>query len=139
MATFQESVAVRNASNDAKEVTIGTAPKLRFYTGAIPANCAAARTGTLIAEGSLPSDWMNASAAGVKGKLGTWTVTGLPAAGAGANVGYFSITDTAGTTVHQQGDVTATGGGGAMTVDNISVANAQAVNVNTYDITAGNA
>ena len=36
----QLSVAVRNARGDAYETAIGTAPKLRLYTGAQPATSA---------------------------------------------------------------------------------------------------
>ena len=136
---LQESVAVRNASLDAREVAIGTAPKLLIYTGAAPADCATAASGTLIAEGTLPSDWLAAAAAGVKSKLGAWAMAGLPAAGGGATAGYFRLVDSAGTTCHQQGSVTISGGGGVMTLDNTSIANGQSITVNSYDITAGNA
>ena len=50
------STAVRNAQLDAIETTIGVSPKLRILTGTAPANCAAAQTGTLLAELTLPSD-----------------------------------------------------------------------------------
>jgi hypothetical protein len=37
-----------------------------------------------------------------------------------------------------QGSVTVTGGGGDMTMDNVSVANAQVATVNTFTINAAN-
>lgn len=94
------SVAVRNAQADALETTIGTAPKVQFHTGLRPANCAAARTGTLLANISAPSDWLSAASNGAKSLSGTWTDSSADAAG---YAGYFSIMDTAGTTCHCQG------------------------------------
>ena len=132
---IQESVAVANARLDAIETTVGTSPKLRLYSGAMPANCAAARTGTLLCEMTLPSDWLAAASAGAKAKSGTWTGTGAAAGSAG----YWAIMDAAGTTCHMQGTVTATGGGGDMTLDNIVIAAAQVVTVSTFTLTDGNA
>jgi hypothetical protein len=136
---LQLSVAARDAQNDAIETTISTTPKLRLYSGAQPANCAAAASGTLCAELDLPSDWLGDSAAGVKSKAGTWSGVGHANAGAGTDVGHFRVTDAAGTTCHIQGSVTVTGGGGDLTMDNINVATDQAVTVNSFALTAGNA
>jgi hypothetical protein len=139
MAVLQFSSLMRDNRLDQFEVTLVTAPKLRIMSGSMPANCAAADTGTMLCEMALPSDWMNASSGGVKTKLGTWSGTGDAAAGAGTNAGYFRIKNTAGTTTHCQGDVTATGGGGAMTIDNLSIASGQTVTVSAFTITDGNA
>jgi hypothetical protein len=100
----QYSQAVVNNGLDSRETTIGTAPKLYFFTGAAPANCAAADSGTLLNTGgtALPSDWLAAASAGSKAKAGAWTGTFT---GAGT-VGHFRIKDTAGTTCHLQGSVT---------------------------------
>jgi hypothetical protein len=131
----QYSVAVNNARLDAIETAVGVTPILRMRTGAQPANCAAADTGTVLATVTLPSDWMGAASAGVKSKSGTWTDASADAAG---TVGHFRIYDSAGTTCHIQGNVTATGGGGDMTVDNVVFAAGQSFTVNTFAITAGN-
>lgn len=135
---IQLSVTARNDRLDAFEVTTGTAPKLRIMSGAAPANCAAADSGTLLCEISLPSDWMAAAAAGSKAKSGTWQGTGDAGAGAGTNAGHFRIKDTAGTNTHMQGTVTATGGGGDMTVDNISIASGQTVTVTAFTLNDAN-
>lgn len=52
--TLQKSVAVRNAGLDSIEATIGTSPILTIRTGAPPANCAAANSGTVLATITLP-------------------------------------------------------------------------------------
>ncbi len=131
---LQYSIAVNNARLDQVETTVGTAPKLQLRSGGVPANCAAAASGTLLAELTLPSDWMAAAASASKAKAGSWTGTGAAA----GTIAHFRIVDTAGTTCHAQGTVTATGGGGDMTVDNTSIAISQAVTVNTFTLNSGN-
>lgn len=130
--TVQRSTAVRNARLDAIETTIGTSAKLRIYSGAQPANCAAARTGTLLVEYSLASDWAAAAASGSKAFNST-PISGT-ASGTGT-AGHYAIMDSAGTTCHEQGSVTATGGGGDVTIDNTSIVSGQAVNVSGWTVT----
>lgn len=134
--TVQYSVAVRNARLDAVETTIGTSPILRIRTGAPPANCAAARSGTVLATLNLPSDWMAAASGGTKAKSGTWEDTSADATGTAA---HYEIMDNGGTVCHEQGTVTVTGGGGDMTVDNVSFSAGQQFTVTGYTKTAGNA
>lgn len=130
---MQYSVAVNNARLDVVETTIGAAAKLRFYTGTMPANCAAGRTGTLLLEIALPSDWMSPASAASKAKAGTWS--GIAAAGAGATPGYACIMDNAGTTCHLQG--TSGIGTGDIPVDGTITAG-QTVTVNSFTLNAAN-
>lgn len=131
------SDAVRNAKLDAYETAIGTSPQLRIYNGTIPADESAALSGnTLLAQGTLPSDWMSNSATGVKAKSGTWTLTGQAGAGAGTPGTFYRIYDSTGTTCHEQGSFTASGGGGDMTADNNNIANGQSLSVSTFQKTA---
>lgn len=132
---LQYSTSLRNNQLDQIETTIGTAAVLRLYTGSPPADCATAASGTLLLSLSLPADWMAAASAGSKAKAGTWSGT---ASGAGT-AGYFRVWDSGITACGIQGTVTATGGGGDMTLDNTSIANGQTVTVNTFTISAGNA
>ena len=133
---LQFSVSARNNQLDSLETTVGTSAILRMRSGTVPANCAAADSGTVLATVNLPSDWMAAASSGSKTLLGTWQDTSADATG---TVGHFRIYDSAGTTCHMQGTVTATGGGGDMTVDNTSFASGQQFTVNSFTITAGNA
>lgn len=98
MAQF--SVAVRNGQLDAIETAIGATALLKLRSGAMPANCAAARTGTVLASMALPADWMAAAAAGAKSKSGTWSDPGADATGL---VGYYDIFDSTGVTCGVQG------------------------------------
>ena len=88
---MQYSTDIRDNQNDLIETTVGVSPTLTVFDGAAPANCAAADTGTVLAIGTLPADWMAASAAGVKGKSGAWTLTGQAGAGAGTAGTHFRI------------------------------------------------
>lgn len=129
---LQYSVAVNNARLDAVESTAGTSAKCRIYSGSAPANCAAAATGTLLADITCPADWMAAASGASKVKAGTWSV----AAAATGTAGYFRIVDSAGTTCHIQG--TAGTSGTDMILDNASIASGQTVTVNTFTLNAAN-
>lgn len=134
--TVQLSTAVRNARLDAIETTIGTAAVLKIRTGAQPANCATADSGTVLATLTLPSDWMAAASGGSKAKSGTWEDTSADATGTAA---HFRLYASDGTTCGAQGTVTITGGGGDMTVDNTSFASGQSFSVTGFTLTDGNA
>lgn len=131
----QLSVAVRNARLDAVETNIGTSAVLRIRSGAPPATCATADSGTLLAEMSLPSDWMAAAASGSKALSGTWQDLSANAAG---TAGHFRVYDSGGTVCGIQGTITATGGGGDMTLDNTSIAITQQVTITSFTLTDAN-
>lgn len=132
--TLQYSVAVRNARLDAVEATIGASAVLKFFTGAQPANCAAANSGVELASISAPADWMAAASGGTKAMTGTWQVAGSAA----GTVGHFRLFASDGTTCGAQGSVTLTAGGGDMTVDDTSVAIGKVIRVTGFTLTAGN-
>lgn len=133
--TIQYSAAVQNAALDAKETAIGVSAVMKIRTGAQPATVATADSGTVLATLSLPSDWMAAASSFSKTKSGTWQDSSADNTG---NAGHFRIYASDGTTAHMQGSVTATGGGGDMTVDNTSFASGQSFTVTSFTITAGN-
>jgi hypothetical protein len=132
--TVQYSAAVRNAIADATETAIGASPTLEIRTGAQPANCAAADSGTVLATMALPADWLAAASAGAKTLLGTWQDTSADAAGVAA---HYRIKQ--GATCHMQGSVTLTGAGGDITLDNTNIALAQSVTITAFTLTAGGA
>ncbi len=134
--TVQLSVAVRNARLDAIETTIGVSAILKIRTGAQPATCATADSGTVLATLNLPSDYMAAASSGSKAKNGTWEDTSADATGTAA---HWRLYASDGTTCHAQGSITATGGGGDMTVDSTSFTSGQAFTVTAFSLTDGNA
>ena len=131
----QLSVAVRNARLDSIETAIGVSAILKLRTGAQPANCAAADSGTVVSTINLPSDWMANAAAGSKALSGTWQDTSADSTGI---VGHFRIYDSGGTVCHIQGVVTIAGGGGDLTLDNNNVAVNQSINITSFVLTDGN-
>ncbi len=134
--TIQFSVAVGNARLDSIETTISTSAVMKIRSGAAPADVATADSGTVLATLSLPSDWLAAASSRSKAKSGTWSDASADATGTAA---HFRIYASDGTTAHIQGTVTATGGGGDLTVDNTSFAAAQAFTVTAFTLTDGNA
>lgn len=133
---IQLSTAVRNARLDQIETTIGTSAILKIRTGSPPADAGAADTGTVLATLNLPSDWMAAASSGSKAKSGTWQDTSADATGTAA---HFRVYASDGSTTGIQGTVTATGGGGDMTLDNTSIATGQQVTITSFTLTDGNA
>ena len=132
----QFSVAVRNARLDAVETAVGVSAVLRIRSGSVPANVAAADSGTVLATLNLPSDWMAVASSGSKALSGTWSDTSADASGTAA---HFRVYASDGTTAHIQGTVTATGGGGDMTLDSVSITAGQTVTVTSFTLTDGNA
>jgi hypothetical protein len=133
--SIQLSVEVRNARLDSIESTVGTAPILTIRTGAPPANTAAANSGTVLGTLTLPSDWLAAAASGSKAKSGTWQDTSADAAG---TAGHFRIHNSGNTLCHMQGTITATGGGGDMTLDSVAVSSGQTITITTFVMTDAN-
>lgn len=134
----QFSVAARNARLDALEtllIAAGNDAILEIRTGTQPANCAASDTGDVLATIALPDDPFAAASSGSKAKNGTWEDTSADDDG---TAGHWRIKDHAGACV-AQGSVTATGGGGDLTVVNTSFAAGQSFVINSWVFTDGNA
>ena len=133
--TVQLATSTRNAMLDAIETDAGTSAILKIRTGAQPANCAAADSGSVLATVNLQSDWMAAASGGTKAMSGTWQDASADGSGTAA---HYRLYKSDGTTCIMQGTVTATGGGGDMTVDNTSFALGQLVNITSFTLTAPN-
>ncbi len=133
---LQYSVTVRNAQLDALETAVGTTAVVKLFTGAQPANCAAANSGTELWTETLPSDWMAAAGSGSKALSGTWQALGI----APGSAAHFRLYASDGTTCHAQGSVTSVAvGTGDMLLDNVVIAVGQTVTISTFTISAGNA
>ena len=130
---LQFSDTVRNARLDAIETAIGVSAVLKIRTGAAPATCATADSGTVLATLSLPSDWMAAASGASKAKTGTWQDASADASGTAA---HFRLYASDGTTCHAQGTVGTSGAD--MIVDNTSLNAGQSFTVNTFTIQEAN-
>lgn len=133
---LQFDETTRNAQLDAIETAMGTSPILRIYSGSKPALTTDSATGTLLAEMTLPSDWMAAASGGTKAKSGTWQDLSANASG---TAGYFRILESTGTTARWQGECTDTAGAGPLKLSTTAITAAQPVTVVSLTITAGNA
>ena len=78
---------------------------------------------------------MASASGGSKEIAGTWEDLSADATGTAA---HFRLYASDGSTCHLQGSVTATGGGGDMTVDNTSFASGQKFTVTGFTLTDGN-
>lgn len=132
-----KTTAVKNTALDSGLDAVFNSGKFRIYTGS-PPGAAAAATGTLLVDIALPADAFGAAASSSKAKAGTWSV----AAAATGTAGYFRIvtsSDTNAATENEsriEGTVTATAGGGDVTLDNTSITSGQTVTMNSFNLTA---
>jgi hypothetical protein len=132
------SVAMRNAILDAMEELIGTNAVLRIRSGAAPANVAAEDSGDVLATLDLPDDWLALASGGTKGKSGTWQDLYGDMDG---TAGHFRIyaDDPSGGIPHLQGTITATGGGGDLTLNSTAITETKTITITSFSISAGNA
>jgi hypothetical protein len=130
---FQFGTTLRNNRIGQLQTTIGGSAVLKIFSGAEPANPAAADPTGLLLTITLPATFLTSSG-GVASLAGTWSAN----ASATGTAATFRIYD--GSAVcHIQGNVTATGGGGDMTLDNVSIASGQTITVTSFTVTDGNA
>lgn len=114
-------------------VTAAAAGTLKIFSGAVPANCAAADPTGELTSATLPNPALTASG-GVCSAAGTWTFTGT-ATGVAASFRLY----TSAAVCFAQGDVTGTGGGGVMTIDSTTINSGQNGTVTSVTITVGGA
>lgn len=126
--TMQFSSTMRDDFLQQFEDTLGTTPKLRLYSGSVPANVAAT-AGTQLLEITLPSDWMTKTG-GVATKSGTWSGT----VGTGGDASHYRLL-TSGGTAHHQGSVSQAF---SMATNAITAANSNVLNfADTTGVTTG--
>lgn len=131
---IQLSTLARNARLDAIETEAGASAILKIRTGAQPANCATADSGTVLATLTLPADWMAAAASGAKAMSGTWEDTSADATGTAA---HFRLYKSDGTTCVMQGTVGTSGAD--MNLDSVSFTAGQAFTITGFTLTDSNA
>lgn len=129
---LQFSTSVRNAMLDAIETAAGTGAVLKIRTGAAPANCGTADSGTVLASITLATDWAAAASGGTKAFSGL-PVTDASADGAGT-AAHFRLYASDGTTCHCQGTVGTSASD--LIVDSVSFTAGQTFNVTAWTWTA---
>ena len=131
------AITINAAAQDlGGDAIVGTLPTgtLRIYSAAsAPANAKGVE-GTAIAEGTTSAFGSHSGDAGAD-MSATTELTGLAAAGSGTDADHFRFLGEGATGTVVQGTVTGTGGGGDLELDNINIAENQAVNVTAYNFT----
>lgn len=138
--TVRISTAARNASADAIAalINVGTNGVLRIYSGTQPATPATTPSGTMLAEFALSDPAFAAAIVGVATLDVTpaLTDTGIT----NGTAGYFRIVDSAeaaGTGLGiLDGSITATGGGGDLTMNTVTISTGVNVTVTAGTLTA---
>lgn len=134
---LRTSTAAKNAVLDTGFDAVFNGGVLEIRSGAQPASANDAAAGTLLASIPLPADAFAAAVNGLKSKSGTWQDPAGDAAGVAA---WFRIKQsddagsTNGTDERVDGDVTLTGAGGALTLDNTNIAVGQVVNITSFTV-----
>jgi hypothetical protein len=126
---LQEGVLLRNATLNAKTTELGATATLKIFTGAVPANCAAADPAGLLVTITLPASPFAAASGGSMALSGTWSA----AASATGTAASFRIYDSS-AVCQMQGNVTTD-----LVLNNTSINTGQTVTVTTFTLTAGNA
>jgi hypothetical protein len=138
MAVVRISTGTRNALLDTGIDTAFDSGVLEIRSGAQPASANDAPAGTVLATITLPADAFGAVGSGAIAKAGTWEDTSADATETAAHFRLMTSTDGGGsstTDIRIDGDVTITASGGAMELDNTSIASGQTVTINTFTIT----
>ena len=126
--TFQYGATLRTNQVAQIQTTVGASGSLKIFSGAEPANCAAADPAGLLATIVLPASFLTSSG-GVTTIAGVWSV----AASATGTAQSFRMYD--GSAVcHVQGNTTTD-----LVLNNTSITSGQTVTVTQFSVTAGNA
>ena len=133
MAILRLATAARNAAADAVVDLIdggAGAGTVKIYTGSQPASANDAESGTLLATIDLADPAFGAAASGVA----TATDPASVNASATGTAGWFRVEDSTGANV-MDGDCTATGGGGTMTLSTTSLVSGSPVDITSFTVT----
>jgi hypothetical protein len=133
MAVLRIATAARNAAADAVVDLIdggAGAGTVKIYTGAQPASANDAESGSLLATVTLADPAFGAAATGVA----TATDPASVNASATGTAGWFRVEDSTGANI-MDGDCTATGGGGSMTLSTTSLVSGSPVDITSFTVT----
>jgi hypothetical protein len=126
---LQEGVAFRNAGLNGKAANLGAAGSLKIFSGAVPANCAAADPTGLLCTITLPATPFAAAGGGVMVLSGSWSAN----ASATGTAATYRIYDSSANCA-MQGNVTTD-----LVLNNTAISTGQSVTVTGYTLTSGNA
>ena len=126
--TYQYGTNLKNAKLNAINTDLGSTSTMKIFSGAEPANCAAADPTGLLATLSLPASPFAAASGGVMALTGTWSA----AASASGTAASWRIYDSS-AVCQIQGNTT------DLTLSpSTSITSGQTVTITTFTITSGN-
>ncbi|MFZ4761266.1 MAG: hypothetical protein ACOYK8_00420 [Alphaproteobacteria bacterium] len=127
---FQLSTSLRNNMLDQISSSVGASGILKIFTGAAPANVAAADSGTLLVSLTCNATFAPAAAGGIL------TLNSISSANAVASgsAGYFRLYQSNGTTCVSQGSVGTSGAD--LNIISTNITNTQPVQIDSWIITA---
>jgi hypothetical protein len=128
---FQYGATLRNNQVSQIQTTVGATGRLVIFSGAEPANCAAADPTGVLATIALPAAFLT-STGGVTTIAGTWSVA-ASGTGTAASFRMYDTPVSAGV-CHVQGNTTTD-----LVLNNQSITSGQTVTVTSFSVTAGNA
>jgi hypothetical protein len=128
---MQLGTDLRNAMINQYETIVGTAPRLLIFTGAAPAACGSATSGTMLLNLPCPSDWLTAGSNGTASKNGTWQGT----AGTNGTAGHYRVYNAGTSTCSEQGTVGTSGAD--LNLDNSVMNSGQVVTITQWDRNIG--
>ncbi len=131
--SLQFRTTERNAWLTTLNTALGASAKLFIYSGGPPATVAAGPTGVLLSSGAVgnAAGWGSVAS----GVLTAAAITSDASAVASGTAGYFRWLDSSNNVICQ-GTVTATGGGGDLTMNSISIIIGDTIAITSWTITA---
>lgn len=130
---FQYGATLRNNQVSQIQTTVGGTGRVVIFSGAEPANCAAADPAGPLATITLPATFLT-STGGATTIAGTWSATAT-GTGTAASFRMYDTPVSAGV-CHVQGNCQVSGGD--LNLNNLSIATGQTVTVTSFSVTAGN-
>lgn len=122
----------KNAAVDATTI-LNNAGKVRLYSGTIPTDVNTALSGnTVLTEHDFSATAYIPSVSGVAEENIISSGTGTAGAGVGTDATFYRTFKSDGTTAVSQGTITATGGGGDITISNVTIADGDVININDF-------
>lgn len=132
--TYKTSQNARNAMCDALVDRFDNGSSnayIEIRTGAAPATCETADSGTLLGTLPMSDPSFGSAAAGVATAA---SITGDSVADASGTAGHFRVKDSDGN-VEFQGNITASAGGGALELDDVNIVAGGQINITSFTLT----
>ena len=129
---LQFEITLRNAMMDAVTTKVGANGRFKIYSGTLPASCAAAPGAGLLVD--MPCS--SALAAAASGGVLTLNAISQTNAAASGTASFFRVYDSGSATCYVQGTVTATGGGGDLQLNTVTIASGGPDQITSLTFTA---